>query len=144
MKKYLVVAHYDGDRTPLKNFVSRLEKKEPSEFHIVVPATPAPTHTLTWTAEESYQVAKQRLDAIAGDLKSVGANVTGEVLNESTISALEEALKKDPYDELIIATPPDNVARTEFSEFEHRVRLFNKTVPIEHIVVEGAKPVERA
>src|SRR5690242_15013811 len=120
MKKYLVVAHYDGDRTPLKNFVSRLEKKEPSEFHVVVPATPAPTHALTWTAEESYQVAKQRLDAEISDLKSVGANVTGEVLNDSTLAAIEEALKKDSYDELIVAMPPDNVARTPFSEFEHR------------------------
>ncbi len=144
MKSYLVVAHYDGDLEPVKQFIATTAQSEAdSTFYVAVPATPPQNDGWAWTEKEAYDVAKRRLDTTMGALAGSSPNLTGDVVNYDTVAAIDESLQKSSYDELIIATPPDTVARTPFSQVEQHVRMFTK-IPINHIVVENAKPIERA
>ncbi len=143
MKRYLVIAHYEGTRTPLVKAMTDLAKQQESTFHVIVPATPAPTDQWTWSEQKSYEIAKVRLDALLGELSGVGAPVTGDVLNYSALAAVEQALQTQPYDELIVATPEEPEARPSYSEYELHVRRLSN-IPIRHIAVSSAKPVERA
>ncbi len=143
MKKYLVIAHYDGDLTPLKNVVRELAQGGQATFHVIVPATPPPTREWTWTEEEAYEAAKRRLNAEVEELKSVGADVSGQVLNYSALAAVEEALQKDTYDEVIVSTPPVGITDTSYDEYEHHIRRLSQ-IPIRYVVNEQARPIARA
>jgi hypothetical protein len=142
MKRYLVIAHYEGDRTPVKQAMYELNQAGEAEFHVVVPATPYSENTWTWTEREAYDAAQARLKSTLTELQSGGAHVTGEVLSKSSLGAVEQALQQATYDGVIVATPPDADARTPFSEFEFRIRRLTQ-IPIRHVVAENAKPVER-
>lgn len=142
MKRYLLVAHYEGDKTPLWNRLRALSR-DGATFHIAVPATPPPTNEWTWSEEEAYQVAKNRLDKTLEEMKSAGLQATGEVLNYSVQEAIEEALKKDSYDELIVSTAPEPEAHATFEQYETRVRRFSQ-IPMRHIVNQEAQEIERA
>lgn len=141
MKRYLLSAYYDGDKTPLWNELRALGKD--AAFHLVVPATPPPTHKWSWSEEEAYEIAKQRLDTTLSEMKTAGLQATGEVLNYSVQEAIEEGLKKGSYDELIISTLPDGEAHATFEAYQTRVRRFSK-IPMRHIINEQAKEIERA
>lgn len=141
MKRYLLVAHYDGDKTPLYNQLRALGPD--ATFHLAVPATPPPTHEWSWSEEEAYQVAKRRLDSSLREMKDAGLQADGEVLNYSVQEAIEEGLKKDTYDELIISTLPSGEAHTEFADYETRVRRFSQ-IPMRHIINQKAEEIERA
>ena len=144
MKRYLVVAHYDGDKSPLKQELQDLARQDPeASFLLVVPATPPDTQTWTWSETEAYEAAKQRMNSTLSELKGEGVNLSGDVVNFAALPAVEEALKREPFDELIAATPPESEARTPFREFEEHVRLFSD-IPIRHVMARDAKSVERA
>jgi len=142
MKRYLLVAYYDGDKTPLYNQLRALAQND-ATYNLVVPATPPPSDTWTWSEEEAYKVAKQRLDKSLQEMSAAGLQATGEVLNYSVQEAMEEALKNGTYDGLIISTLPDSEAHATFEQYETRVRRFSK-IPIRHIINENAQEIERA
>lgn len=143
MKRYLVIAHYDGDKSPLKQEMQDLARQDPeARFFLVVPATPPATQTWTWSEKEAYEAAMQRLNSTLSDLKSPGVNLAGDVVNFAALAAVEEALKRDSFDELLVATPPESEARTPFREFEDHVRLFSD-IPIRHVMARDATSVER-
>ena len=146
MKRYLLVAYYDGDKTPLWNQLRAMGPD--AKFHLIVPATPPPNNTWTWSEQEAYQVAKQRLDTTLGELKRAGLQADGEVLSFTEQGAIEEALRKDSlrqdsYDELILSTPPQDKARSTLAEYEKRIRIYSQ-IPIRHLVNENAQEIERA
>ena len=141
MKRYLLAAHYEGDKTPLWEQLRGLGPD--ASFFVAVPATPAPTKEWTWSEEESYQIAKQRLDKTLREMQDAGLQAKGQVLNYSVQEAIEEALKNHPFDELIVSTLPSTEAHTEFQDYERRVRRFSQ-IPMRHIVNERAQEIERA
>lgn len=144
MKRYLVIAHYEGDKAPLKDLMLDLTRQDPqAEFYLVVPATPPPTQTWTWSEEEAYEVAKRRLEATLRELQAPGVKLSGDVVNFAALAAVEEALKKGSFDELIVATPPEAEARTSFEEFREQVRLFSD-IPMRHVTAEQAQAIEQA
>lgn len=144
MKKYLVIANYQGDHSPVVKAIREIaEQDNTATFRLIVPATPPLTHAWTWTEREAYEAAQQRLNQLLGEFKRAAANITGEVVNYDSLGAVEEALKKEPYDELLVSTPPDEHARTTFEQYEHQVRRFSD-IPMRHIVAPDAEPVPKA
>jgi hypothetical protein len=144
MKRYLVIAHVDGDLTPIKEFIADTARDDgQSTFHVIVPATPPQTGTWTWTEKEAYDVAKRRLDATLSALAGCSPNLSGDVVNYDSDAAVDESLQKATYDELVVGTPPDPAARTPFEDFERHVRQFSD-IPIRRIIIKDAKPIERA
>jgi hypothetical protein len=143
MTKYLLIAHYDGDHTPVNNLVRQLGQDKNATFNLIVPATPPETRDWTWSEQEAYEVAKRRLDQMMRELQETGANITGEVVNYSVLGAVDEALQKDTYDEIIFGSEPGERARPTLAEMEQHVKQIKPT-PIRHVVAEDAKRVERA
>ncbi|HZQ05188.1 MAG TPA: hypothetical protein VFD70_01325 [Anaerolineae bacterium] len=143
MKKYLVIAYYDGDLTPVKNVMRELAQDGQATFHVIVPATPSPSREWTWTEEEAYQAALRRLNSQIEELKSVGGQVNGQVLNYSALAAVEEALQKATYDEVIVSTPPAGITDTSYDEYEHHIRRLTQ-IPIRYVVNDQARPIARA
>jgi hypothetical protein len=142
MKRYLLVAHYTGDKKPLWDAL-RAAADDGSTFHVVVPATPPPTNEWTWSEEEAYRIARGRLEETLSQMQAAGLDATGDVVNYSVQEAIEESLKQATYDELIISTPPEGKARRSFVEYEQRVRRFSN-IPLKHIVNDHAVEIERA
>lgn len=144
MKKYLVIAHYDGDHTPVVDAVRELAQQDPqATFHLIVPATPPHTGEWTWTDEEAYRVGKQRMASLLSEFKSANATITGDVVNYTTTGAVEEALQKDSYDELVVGTPREGDARTTFEELEQHVQRLSQ-IPMRHVVALDAQAVHKA
>ena len=144
MKRYLVLAHYDGDKTALKELMQELARQDPeSEFYLVVPATPPATQTWTWSEREAYEAAKQRMNSTLSEIQSPGVNLSGGVHQYAVLPAVEEVLKSQSFDQVLVATPPESEARTTFEEIAEQVRLFSD-IPLRHVTSQDAKPVERA
>jgi hypothetical protein len=142
VKKYLVIAFYDGDKKPLVDTLRQLSQETPSEFHLIVPATAPADKKWAWSEEEAYHAAKERLAGQLAELNASGANLTGEIVNNDDLAAVDEALQKDSYDELIVATPSDSDTRTPFEEFQSHVRR-QSNIPIRHVTADQAESVER-
>ena len=64
-------------------------------------------------------------------------------VNYSVQEAVEEALKKDTYDELIISTLPDPEAHTTFEQYQTRIRRFSQ-IPMRHLLNAEGQEIKRA
>jgi hypothetical protein len=82
----------------------------PTRFHVVVPATPI-VHRLTWEEGETRAAALERLDAVIARLSELGAEASGEIGSSDPLSAVRDALRSQPVDEIILSTLPAGVSR---------------------------------
>ena len=78
MPSYLVVGNQTLDSPDLAEAIRERVAKEPSTFHVVVPATPV-SRGLTWDEDEARAAAQERLTATMNRLHAIGLEVTGEV-----------------------------------------------------------------
>ena len=109
MRSYLVVSNQTLGGAALAAKVRALLAEGPSEFHIVVPATPP--HHGAWTEGEARAIATERLDAALRWFGSVGATATGEVADEHPLYAIRDASRERPADEIIISTLPPGMSK---------------------------------
>ena len=79
MPSYLVVGNQTLDSPDLAEAIRERVAKEPSTFHLVVPATPIGGGRLTWDEDEARAAAQERLTATLNRLHAIGLEVTGEV-----------------------------------------------------------------
>jgi hypothetical protein len=78
-------------------------------------------------AEESdYNHARQRVEFGIEQLQKLGAEVDGEVGNANPAKAVEDALSRPKYDEIILSTLPSAVRRWLSQDLPHRVRRMFK------------------
>jgi GABA permease len=127
MSRILVVANRTlGSRDLLQSIRDRMTRG-PCQFTLLVPAT-AHNHrestmeTLTrritnmpvsdearGSADADYDHARGRVEFGIEQLQKLGAEVDGEVGNANPVKAVEDALARRKYDE-IISCPPSRVA----------------------------------
>jgi hypothetical protein len=146
MARYLIVANQTLGGDDLTELVKKRAKAEPSEFFIVVPATPVMemvqgaeavsalggSTVLPSSPEHARAVAQQRLDAALSQLKAVGAKVEGQVGERDPVRAVETALRGRQFDEIIVSTLPKRVSRWLHQDLPRR--LEHKTqLPVTHI-----------
>jgi hypothetical protein len=144
MSRILVVANRTLGSSDLLQSIQDRMTKGPCEFTLLVPAT-AHAHrestmeTLTRRitnmpvtneargAEESdYNHARQRVEFGIEQLQKLGAEVDGEVGNANPARAVEDALSRRKYDEIILSTLPRGVGRWLSQDLPHRVRRMFK------------------
>jgi hypothetical protein len=122
---------------------------EPSEFWIVVPATPVKhlaaravpmppmpvmggVLSLPGTREEARQLAEEKLQAALRRLAAAATNADGEVGDGDPMRAVEAVLSRRQFDEIIVSTLPARLShwlRQDFpSRLEHRFHL-----PVTHV-----------
>ena len=78
MRSYLVVGNQTLTSPELATAMGELMAGGPTDFHVVVPATPN-QKGFTWDENEARAVARERLSEFDAGLKAMGALVSGEV-----------------------------------------------------------------
>ncbi|HYP45446.1 MAG TPA: hypothetical protein VEQ66_09665 [Propionibacteriaceae bacterium] len=148
MRRYLIVANQTLGGDELVQLIAERAKAEPSEFFIVVPATPVlemaagaevmaamgVNPLVPCSMEDARQMAQERLKVALAQLKAVGAQVLGEVGDPDPVRAVEAALKGGRFDEIIVSTLPSHLSRWLRQDLPHR--LERKTqLPVTHVGV---------
>ncbi|MGI3786595.1 MAG: hypothetical protein ACRYG2_38105 [Janthinobacterium lividum] len=148
MRRYLVVANQTLASDELVRVIVRCAEAQPSEFFIVVPATPVlemwieavalPYCGVLYAPDPAHQanaLAEERLSAATDQLRVAGINVHGQAGDHDPVRAVEDALMAKKFDEIIVSTLPRRVSRWLHQDLPHRLEQFG--LPVTH--VEDAK-----
>jgi hypothetical protein len=138
--KVLVVAHRTAATPALLEAIRDRANKGPAQFHLLVPnpfiADWHPIHTDRH--EEAHLKQAQDVLALALPLydDAAGAHVTGSVsIRHDPMDAIEETLRADDYDEIILSTLPPGVSRWLHVDLPHRVAHLG--LPLTTVVARG-------
>jgi CRP-like cAMP-binding protein len=104
MPKYLVVADETVGGKPLLEEISARQQARPSHFTVLVPAT-VPSEGLTWTDSEARGLAEDRLERVLNRLRELGVERTGRVADADPFLAIEDTLREERFDEVILSAP---------------------------------------
>jgi hypothetical protein len=137
MRRYLVVANQTLAGAQLLSTMHELADRNPSTFHVVVPATPPKDHS--WTEGEARRTARSRLDAALTRLASEGIDATGEVGDERPFEAVNDVLLRDeePFDAIIVSTLPPKLSRWLKRDLVRRLEA-TSGVRVIHVVGQPA------
>jgi hypothetical protein len=125
MRRYLVVANQTLGGESLVALIRRRVAAEPSEFFLVVPATPTMellpgaaaavsvggSALMPCSPEEARALAEERLASALEQLRAAGATVDGVVGDPSPVRAVETVMKGRQFDEIIVSTLPSRLSR---------------------------------
>jgi hypothetical protein len=133
-RRYLVVANQTLGGKHLLRLVSECVAAGQCRFYVVVPATPPGEH-LTWTEGEAQAIAQRHLDLALVTFRDHGVEADGHVGDANPLLAIEDALRREEFDEIILSTLPPGMSRWLKLDLPHRVeRSFD--VPVTHLVAE--------
>jgi hypothetical protein len=139
MSRILVIANKTLGSNDLLQSIQDRMSEGPCQFTLLVPATPhahrestiealtrrivnMPVSDEARGAEESdYEHARGRLQFGIEQLQKLGAKVDGEVGDADAFKAVEEALSRRKYDEIIVSTLPSGVGRWLSQDLPHKV-----------------------
>ena len=111
MRSYLVVGNQTlGGPELTAAIAERIAAGDPTHFHVVVPASPI-QGGFTWDEDKAYAAACDRLEAMLGHLRTMGAEASGEVGHTDPVEAARDALRRHPADEVILSTLPSGISR---------------------------------
>jgi hypothetical protein len=125
VSKYLVVANQTLAGDQLMAEVRRRAAAGPSSFYVVVPNTrsvdatrasgaPLAPATATVSAEEDHRatlIAQSRLHQAVTQLRAEGLDARGDLGDPDPLTAIEDALAAEQFDEIIISTLPSGISR---------------------------------
>jgi hypothetical protein len=145
VRRYLVVANQTLGEDELVELIERRAKAEPSEFYLVVPATPLIEFVnvaampimggfpvVPDSSQHSRQLARERLDSALAQLQAVGAVVDGQVGAPDPCQAVETVLKGRQFDEIIVSTLPERVSGWLRQDLPRRLKR-RSGLPVTHV-----------
>jgi hypothetical protein len=125
MALYLVVAHQTACSGELLEKLQEIAAgRQDVEFVLLVPATPA-NHLLTWSEEESQDIARNTAWEAARKLRAAGLNLRDIVVGPADpLLAIEEEHRSRgrPYEATIVSTLPLGVSRWLKRDLPNRLR----------------------
>jgi hypothetical protein len=140
MSRILVVANRTLGSSDLLQSIQDRMTKGPCQFTLLVPAiahahrestiesltrriTNMPvTDEARGTAESDYVHAQGRVEFGIEQLQRLGAEVDGEVGDGNPAKAVDDALSRRKYDEIILSTLPSGVGRWLGQDLPNKVR----------------------
>jgi hypothetical protein len=145
MRRYLVVANQTLGGDDLVELIKKRARSEPSEFFIVVPATPLIEFVqvaampvmgglpcVPDSPEHARDLAQERLELALAQLQDLGGTVEGRVGDPDPVRAVEKVLTGRTFDEIIVSTLPRRVSRWLHQDLPRR--LENKLgLPVTHV-----------
>ena len=147
MRRYLVVANQTLTGDELVRVITSCAEAEPSEFHIVVPATPivemwVEAVTMPYggmvceprSDEQALELAQERLAEAMNQLQAAGATIHGQVGDRDPVAAVEKALQAETYDEIIVSTLPSRISRWLHQDLPRRLEKFG--LPVTHVTAD--------
>jgi hypothetical protein len=146
MQRYMIVANQTLGGDELLEAVRQRLGTGPSEFFVVVPATPARdlapsvvpmpvmggVPLLPGSAEQGRKAAEIKLQDELKRLRSVGATVDGVVADPDPVEAVRAALSGGQFDEIIVLTLPTHVSRWLHQDLPRRLQ-HKFHIPVTHI-----------
>ena len=139
MRTYLVVGNQTLAGPELAAAIAERIAAEPSQFHVVVPATPV-GRGLTWDEDEARAAAQARLDATIATIRGLGAEASGEVGHQDPVEAARDAIRRHPVDEVLLSTLPAGISRWLGQDAPSRLK---SAVAVPVVVVTAQRvPVE--
>jgi hypothetical protein len=110
--RVLVVAHRTAATPSLAEAVRSRAASGPAQFTLLVPRTAHGLHRLTDPEEADEAEAQAVLDEALPVLSAAaGASVAGLIGDPTPLTAIEDAVNAQPFDEIIISTLPKRVSR---------------------------------
>jgi nucleotide-binding universal stress UspA family protein len=133
MKRILVVANQTLCEQHLLDELRRRRQDSAASFHFVVPAT----HPSGWTWSEGQAEveARARLGELLDTLAVGGIAATGEIGDASPVTAVDDVLRRESFDEIIVSTLPVGMSRWLAGNVVRRMRS-HTGLPVTHVVSE--------
>jgi hypothetical protein len=140
MSRILVIANKTLGSSDLLQVIRDRMTEGPCKFTLLVPAIPhahreSTIETLTrrmtnmpingearGAEEADYEHARGRVEFGIEQLQKLGAEVDGEVGNANPFKAVEDALSRRKYDEIILSTLPSRVGGWLSQDLPHKVK----------------------
>jgi pentose-5-phosphate-3-epimerase len=122
MKRYLIVAHSEGDSRQVDTIIRARMQQGQCRFVVLVPATPASTEYWIWTEEQARLLARHQLDTILATAKARGADVTGCIGDRSPTDAIDDVLRVEHIDKVLLISPPVRPRQTPVTSLISRLR----------------------
>jgi hypothetical protein len=136
MRSYLVVGNQTLAGPELTAAIAeRIAGGDSTHFHVVVPATPV-EGSFTWDEDKAYAAARDRLEAMLGHIRTMGAEASGEVGHKDPVEAARDALRSHPSDEVILSTLPPGLSRWLGQDAPSRLKA---AIAVPVIVITAAK-----
>lgn len=139
--RVLLVANRTAVGQGLLDAVEQRARSGPSAFHLVVPATPAGLHRVVDPEVAGRQEAGRQLSSALAMLEaSTGRPVTGEVGDADPLAAIQDALGRDDFDEIVISTLPRRLSRWLRLDLVSKARGLG--LPVSHVQSLPPKDME--
>lgn len=133
--RVLLVAHRTAATDKLVGAVRERARRGPTTFHLVVPAHPHGLHKVVDPQEGDQGEGQAALQAALPVLsEAAGSPVTGHVGDPEPLMAIEDAVNRDGYDEIIISTLPRRVSRWLHLDLVSKARGIG--LPVTHVEAE--------
>jgi GABA permease len=151
MHRYLVVANQTLGSDELRDLIRQRTAAGPAEFWLIVPATPVSdlasiaalppmpvvggVPTISAPPEEARRLAQAKLQATLKELTAAGATAGGEVSDPDPMRAVEDAVGRQEFDEIIVSTLPARLSRWLHQDLPARLgRKFH--LPVTHVAAK--------
>ena len=105
-KKILVVANETVVGKPLIEAVKKRADRGPIRVHVIAPQN-QPKDGYVVYEDMTRDAAENRLKMTVAQLKEIGVEADGEVMDPDPYAATMDALGEETYDEIIISTHPE-------------------------------------
>jgi hypothetical protein len=105
--RYLVVANQTLGGDQLMAEVRRRAGAGPSSFYVIVPNTRS---AATEDEHRATLTAQSRLNQALNQLRSEGLDARGDIGDPEPLTAIEDALAGQQFDEIIISTLPSAIS----------------------------------
>ncbi|HEX7291367.1 MAG TPA: hypothetical protein VF250_09600 [Conexibacter sp.] len=140
--RVLLVAHRTATTERLRDAVRARAQRGPATFHLVVPAHPHGLHKLVDPQEgdagEAEGVLASALPLLS---EAAGSEVTGHVGDHEPLMAIEDAIHRAPYDEILISTLPRRLSRWLRLDLVSKAR--GTGLPVSHVEGREREQAER-
>jgi GABA permease len=145
--RVLVLANETVGATELHDELRSIDREGKAEYFVCVPANPVDTgqaeHTgAVWVWEETTKAAQARLDSTLAQLHADGLHAEGELGDHRPTHALAKAVEEFKPDRIVISTHPEVHSAWLRQDVVDKARHSYPTIPIRHIVVAIADPVD--
>jgi hypothetical protein len=139
-KRILVVANETVAGQGLMDAVKRHADAGAVQVHVICPQN-APKHGYVIYDEPVREAAENRLRMTLAQMKEIGVEATGEIMDPDPYSAVMDALGDSDYDEIIVSTHPETRSGWLRQGLVDRLTRATRR-QIEHVVAEPGGEIE--
>lgn len=140
--RVLLVANRTANTERLRAVVEQRAAQGAELFHLVVPAVPHGLHRVVDPEVAGAEEAQAALEAALPSLsEAAGSEVSGEVGSADPMAAIQDALARGSFDEIVISTLPRRFSRWVRLDLPSKARGLG--LPVAHVEAE-AVPEQRA